>query len=225
MTRLLVVVFATMLLSAVAFGQTINGIISGTVVDESGAVVPGASVTARNPNTGFTRTVTTDSEGAFRIAGLPVASYNVRVEKQGFKTSVSENVAATVGTDTGLRLTLQTGEITAVVQVTSSGEVLDTTQGQVVKNVSQVQIQELPGQNTLNGLALLNPGVLPNQNGRPGSGFAVNGNRTRSNNFTIDGANNNDQSLSIPRQGLPFGALEEFTIVTNTPNAEFGRNA
>lgn len=225
MTRLLVVTFATMLLSAAAFGQTINGIISGIVVDETGAVVPGASVTARNPQTGFTRTVTTDGDGSFRIVGLPVASYNVRVEKQGFKTSVSENILATVGSDTGLRLTLQTGEITAVVQVTSSGEVLDTTQGQVVKTVSQVQIAELPGQNTLNGLALLNPGVLPNQNGRPGSGFAVNGNRTRSNNFTIDGANNNDQSLSIPRQGLPFGALEEFTIVTNTPKAEFGRNA
>lgn len=225
MTRLLVVTFATMLLSAAAFGQTINGIISGIVVDETGAVVPGASVTARNPQTGFTRTVTTDGDGSFRVVGLPVASYNVRVEKQGFKTSVSENILATVGSDTGLRLTLQTGEITAVVQVTSSGEVLDTTQGQVVKTVSQVQISELPGQNTLNGLALLNPGVLPNQNGRPGSGFAVNGNRTRSNNFTIDGANNNDQSLSIPRQALPFGALEEFTIVTNTPKAEFGRNA
>jgi outer membrane receptor protein involved in Fe transport len=225
MTRLLVVVFVSMLLSVAAFGQTINGIISGIVVDESGAVVPGASVVARNPNTGFTRTVTTDGDGSFRIVGLPVATYNVRVEKQGFKTTVSENILATVGSDTGLRLTLQTGEITAVVQVTSSGEVLDTTQGQVVKNVSQVQIANLPGQNTLNGLALLNPGVLPNAQGRPGSGFAVNGNRTRSNNFTIDGANNNDQSLSIPRQSLPFGALEEFTIVTNTPKAEFGRNA
>lgn len=223
--NLLVAAFATMLLGTFAFGQTINGVISGTVFDESGAVVPGASVTVRNPNTGFTRTVTTEGDGSFRIAGLPVATYNVRVEKQGFKTSVSENVPATVGTDTGIRLTLQTGEVTAVVQVTSSGEVLDTTQGQVVKNVSQLQIRELPGQNTLNGLALLNPGVLPNQNGRPGSGFAVNGNRTRSNNFTIDGANNNDQSLSIPRQSLPYGALEEFTIVTNTPNAEFGRNA
>jgi len=205
--------------------QTINGTISGSVADAAGAAVSGATVTVDNESTGFNRTVQTDNDGSFRFSGLPVASYRVRVEKTGFSTAVNPSVLATVGSDTDLLFQLQTGGVEAIVNVTAAGEVLETTSGQVQKTISRFQILELPGSNNLNGLALLNPGVLPNQNSRPGSGFAVNGNRTRSNNFTIDGANNNDQSLSIPRQNLPSGALEEFTIVTNTPKAEFGRNA
>lgn len=224
-TFLMVLIASFSLLNLLAVGQTINGTISGTVADQQGAVIQGATVTAKNPATGFTRTVTTDDNGNFRIVGLPVATYQVRVEKTGFKAAVNDSVTANVGSDTDIRFQLEAGTVDVVVEVTSSGELLDTTEGQVAKSVSQQQILELPGRNSLNGLALLNPGVLPNNNGRPGSGFAVNGNRTRSNNFTIDGSNNNDQSLSIPRQNLPSEALEEFTIVTNTPKAEFGRNA
>lgn len=221
-------IFLTVLIasfSMLAIGQTINGSISGTVTDQQGAVIQGATVTTKNADNGFTRTTITDDEGNFRFAALPVGNYQIRVEKTGFKAAVNESVTATVGSDTEIRFRLEAGSVDVVVEVTSSGELLDTTEGQVAKSVSQKQILELPGRNSLNGLALLNPGVLPNQNGRPGSGFAVNGNRTRSNNFTIDGSNNNDQSLSIPRQNLPSEALEEFTIVTNTPKAEFGRNA
>lgn len=212
-------------MAAAVQAQTINGSIAGTVTDQTGAVVQGATVTATNDANGLTRTAETDSNGAFRISGLPVAAYNVKVEKAGFQSAVNNSVVANVGGDTDLSFQLQPGSVDAVVQVTSAGEILETGSGQVQKSISQQQILELPGRNSLNGLALLNPGVLPNQNGRPGSGFAVNGNRTRSNNFTIDGANNNDQSLSIPRQNLPPEALEEFTIITNTPKAEFGRNA
>jgi hypothetical protein len=102
---------------------------------------------------------------------------------------------------------------------------IDTVKSQISKQVESRRILELPGRNTLNGLALLQSGALPNQNGRPGSGFSVNGGRTRSNNFTIDGANNNDQSLSIPRQGLPPEAIREFQLVTNNFSAEYGRNS
>ena len=222
---LIAVIVSICLFSISALSQTINGTISGTVTDSQGAVVQGATVNIKNPDTGFTRTTTTDNDGNFKISGLPVANYSVRVEKSGYKTASNDSVVAGVGSDTGLRFALEAGSVEAIVQVTSSGEVLETTSGSVTKTVNQQQILELPGRNSLNGLALLNPGVLPNQNGRPGSGFAVNGNRTRSNNFTIDGSNNNDQSLSIPRQNLPPEALEEFSIITNTPKAEFGRNA
>lgn len=214
-----------LLLSVATFGQTINGTISGTVSDESGAVVPGAEITVTNKETGLSRNSTSNDNGIFRIPALPVGIYSVRVEKTGFSSRVNENVQVSVGIDTDLTFNLSTGSVEATVEVTSAGELLDTTQSQVSNTVSSQQILELPGRNTLNGLALLVPGVLPNQNGRPGSGFAVNGNRTRSNNFTIDGANNNDQSLSIPRQNLPPEALQEFQIITNTFAAEFGRNA
>lgn len=205
--------------------QTINGTISGRVTDSQDAVVVGATVKVTNSENGTTRTAQTSDDGAFRFPGLAVGMYSVKVEKSGFTALTSNDVAVSVAGDTSLQLKLETGSVAATVDVTASGEVLDTTQSQVSKIVNQQQILELPGRNSLNGLALLNPGVLPNQNNRPGSGFAVNGNRTRSNNFTIDGANNNDQSLSIPRQNLPPEAIQQFQIITNTFAAEYGRNA
>jgi outer membrane receptor protein involved in Fe transport len=207
-----------------AWAQTINGNIVGTVTDEQGAAVSGVTVTATNVETGAARTATTNEDGLYRIAGLPVGTYAVKIEKTGF-APITSNLGVSVGQDSKADAQLKAGGVAEQVTVVATGTLLDTTQSQVAKSVEQTRILELPGRNSLNGLALLNPGVLPNQNGRPGSGFAVNGNRTRSNNFTIDGANNNDQSLSIPRQNLPPEAIGEFQIITNTPSAEFGRNA
>jgi outer membrane receptor protein involved in Fe transport len=225
MNKFMLAIAMTVLLAATVFAQTINGTISGTVTDTQGAIVPGATITVTNASNGLSRTSVTDNEGSFRISGLAVGTYNVKVEKTGFASKINNDVEVNVGSDVSLKFSLDTGSVTATVDITSTGEVLETTQSQVTKNVSERQILELPGRNSLNGLALLNPGVLPSQNGRPGSGFAVNGNRTRSNNFTIDGANNNDQSLSTPRQGLPPEAIQQFQIITNTFAAEFGRNA
>jgi outer membrane receptor protein involved in Fe transport len=207
-----------------AGAQTINGNIVGTITDEQGAAVPGVTVTAMNAETGASRTAVTNDEGLYRIAGLPVGTYNVKADKTGFGASTSQ-VSVSVSQDSKVDVQLKAGGVSEQVTVVATGALLETTQSQVAKTVDQTRILELPGRNSLNGLALLNPGVLPNQNARPGSGFAVNGNRTRSNNFTIDGANNNDQSLSIPRQNLPSEDLQEFQIITNTPEAEFGRNA
>jgi outer membrane receptor protein involved in Fe transport len=205
--------------------QTINGSISGVVSDADGAAIPGANITVTNTETGAARSAVSNDEGLYKIASLPVGNYNVTAEKDGFAKSATTDVAVSVSVDTQANFQLGAGGVQATVQITDTGQLLEATQSQVVKTVDQQRIMELPGRNNLNGLALLNPGVLPNQNGRPGSGFAVNGNRTRSNNFTIDGANNNDQSLAIPRQNLPSEALGEFQIVTNTFAAEYGRNA
>ena len=210
--------------TAPAWAQTINGNIVGAVTDEQGAAVPGVTVTATNVENGQARSATTNEEGFYRIAGLPVGTYSVKVDKTGF-SAVTSQVSVSVGQDSRADAQLKAGGVSEQVTVVATGALLDTTQSQVSRNVDQTKILELPGRNNLNGLALLNPGVLPNQNGRPGSGFVVNGNRSRSNNFTIDGANNNDQSLSIPRQTVPSENLQEFQIITNTPEAEFGRNA
>ena len=225
LTSALTLVVCSFFLAVSASGQTINGSISGQVTDQNGASIGGAMVTATSTETGQSRDAVTNEEGLFRISSLAVGSYTLKVEKSGF-SSVSQNAKVSSGADTSVNFKLPTGPVTAEVQVSSdTAAVLETTQSQVLKTVDQQAILELPGRNTLNGLALIQPGVLPNQNGRPGSGFAVNGNRTRSNNFTIDGANNNDQSLSIPRQNLPPEAIGEFQIITNTFAAEYGRNA
>jgi hypothetical protein len=220
----LATVVCTLAFCLQASAQTINGSIVGTVTDQQGAAVAGATVTVKNIDTGTTRDAVTNDEGNYRISALPVGNYSVNIEKQGFAGG-SETTRVSPGTDTAIDFKLSAAGVTAKVNVTDTGAVLETTQSQVTKIVDQQRILELPGRNSLNGLALLNPGVLPNQNGRPGSGFAVNGNRSRSNNFTIDGANNNDQSLSIPRQNLPPEAIGEFQMITNTFSAEYGRNA
>ncbi len=208
-----------------ANAQTINGSVTGVITDEQGSAVPGATVTVTNLGTGQTRDGVSNEEGLYRITGLPVGSYSIKAEKSGFAAGTVPSLDVTVATDAKADFKLSAGGVSENVTVVATGVLLESTQSQVAKSVEQTRILELPGRNSLTGLALLNPGVLPNQNGRPGSGFAVNGNRSRSNNFTIDGANNNDQSLSIPRQNLPPEALQEFQIITNTPSAEFGRNA
>src|SRR5262245_58959020 len=214
-----------LLLTAMGNAQTINGSISGAVTDQNGSAISGATVKATRVGTGATREATTNGEGLYRIVGLPVGVYTVRVEQSGFQPQVNERVEVSVAIDATANFTLRTAAVQEVVVVTETAALLEATQSQVVKTVDDRTILELPGRNVLNGLALLNPGVLPTNNGRPGSGFAVNGNRTRSNNFTIDGANNNDQSLSIPRQNLPPEAIGEFQLITNNFAAEFGRNA
>lgn len=224
-SRILVVLCVVLGTLQISYGQTINGTIVGSVTDAQGAIVPGATVTVRNVETGLERQVVSNDEGRYRVPGLPVGVYSVRMEKAGFATVNRSDVNVSTGVETEVSLSLQAGQVQAEVNVTAAGELLDTTQSQVQHRIDSQRILALPGGNTQSGLALLNPGVVPNQNGRPGSGFAVNGNRTRSNNFTIDGANNNDQSLSIPRQNLPAQAIAEFSIITNTPSAEFGRNA
>jgi outer membrane receptor protein involved in Fe transport len=229
MRKYFFIVLALLLCGALPAGaaqaQTINGSISGVVTDQQGAAVSGARITATNAATGAAREAFTNQEGLYRIAGLPIGAYSVKVEQTGFQPQVNERVEVNVTVDAAANFTLNAGAVQEVVTVTETAALLETTQSQVSKVVDSTRILELPGRNNLNGLALLNPGVLPNQNGRPGSGFAVNGNRTRSNNFTIDGANNNDQSLSIPRQALPPEAIGEFQMITNTFAAEFGRNA
>lgn len=222
---ILITLFCFLSLSPGVGAQTIYGSVSGVIKDQTGAAIPGVSVKATNRETGATREVTTNDEGLYRIAALSSGTYTIKVEKAGFQSQVNEQIDVNVAVDASANFSLGTATVQEVVTVTESAGLLEATQSQVVKTVESRRILELPGRNSLNGLALLNPGVLPNQNGRPGSGFAVNGNRTRSNNFTIDGANNNDQSLSIPRQGLPPEAIGEFQIITNTFAAEFGRNA
>jgi outer membrane receptor protein involved in Fe transport len=214
-----------LLLSAIGNAQTINGSISGAVTDQNGSALSGVSVKVIKAGTGAMREATTNNEGIYRIVGLPVGVYAVRVELSGFQPQVNERVDVSVAVDATANFTLGPASVQEVVIVSETAGLLETTQSQVVKTVNDRMILELPGRNNLNGLALLNPGVLPTNNNRPGSGFAVNGNRTRSNNFTIDGANNNDESLSTPRQNLPPEAIDEFQLITNTFAAEFGRNA
>src|SRR4051812_40393248 len=131
-----------------AWAQTINGNIVGVITDEQGSAVPGVTITVTNVDTNATRSGVSNDEGLYRVAGLPVGNYTVKVEKTGFAATVA-NVGVTVGTDSKADLTLRPGGVTENVTVVATGTLLDTTQSQVAKSVDQTRILELPGRNSL----------------------------------------------------------------------------
>lgn len=224
LVRMVTLFGALGLLSWSIAAQTIYGNLSGRVTDQTGAAIAGARVEARNMDTGETRETTTGSDGVYLFRALPGGRYSVKISADTFETLVREPIAVTVARDATVDVELKPGSTQEVVTIEGDAALIETTRSQISKQVDARRILELPGRNSLNGLALLQAGVVNNQNGRPGSGFAVNGARTRSNNFLIDGTQNNDPSLSIPTQNLPPEALAEFQIITNNFSAEYGRN-
>jgi hypothetical protein len=205
--------------------QTINGSISGKVSDTSGAFMPNVKITVINLETGIARDVETDETGIYRIRALPIGQYSLTFAATGFEKQIRKPIDVRMSVDISVDIVLKPGVSQTVVDVTAEAPLIEATQSQLSKGVEKAVILELPGLNSLTGLALLQAGAVNNQNGRPGSGFAVNGGRTRSNNFTIDGANNNDQSLSIPRLNLVPEYIDQFRIITNNFSAEYGRNS
>lgn len=215
---------ALLLFAAVAPAQTVYGSLAGTVFDASGAVVPGANVVVRGLNTGFTREATSDSSGFWRMPGLNPGPYAVEVTMTNFEKIIRQPIVVEAAVERLLDVELKPGSTSAVVTVTEEAPLIESTRAQISRGVETARILALPGLNAQNGLALLQPGAVANTTG-PGSGLVVNGARSRSNNYMLDGANNNDQSLSVPRQNIPAEALGEFRIITNNFSAEFGRNS
>jgi hypothetical protein len=205
--------------------QSTYGTINGKVLDASGAVLPNAKVTIKNLETGQLRETSSNEAGLFRVPGLPSGKYMVEASAPSFEKVQKGPIGIEMAADVAVDMTLKPAATQTTVTVTEEAPLIESTQSQLAKGVEALRIQELPGLNSLTGLALLQPGALNNQNGRPGSGFVINGGRSRSNYFTIDGANNNDQSLSIPRINLPSETLGEFRIITNNFSAEYGRNS
>ena len=210
-----------------------NGSISGRVTDPSGAVVPGAQVTARQTETNQTSTAQTDAEGRFRFPSLKVGPYRIDVHQPGFDDAVRA-LALTVGSAFELPLTLKVPGVDTSVVVTANATVIDAGRTQIAGTVSQAEVRAVPlnGRNFLD-LALLVPGVSPtNVNSTqlfgetsavPGSGISVGSQRNFSNNFIVDGLSANDDAAGL--SGIPYGmdAVDQFQVVTSGGQAELGR--
>ncbi len=225
----------TLLWCIPSFGQVLKGSISGTAVDQQGAVVSGAQVKATNTGTAAVLTTTTDSSGLFRFNLIPAGDYKVEISAQHFKTTVQNNVVVTAGRDSGLgSIKLSVGETSTTVEVTADAPLIETTQAQVTNTFSGVQLTTFAGvqeNQGLDNLALFVPGVssvrdnsFSNTNG--GVGFSANGLRGRNNDQQIDGQNNNDNSVGGP--GLFVTDAEfvsQYVLVTNQFGPEYGRNS
>ncbi|HXX27916.1 MAG TPA: TonB-dependent receptor [Terriglobales bacterium] len=229
-----------LLLPSLLLAQSFRGSIRGKVVDPSGSVIVGAQITARNVATGQVREGVTGEDGAYVLAELPAGEYAVTAKAAGLSPQV-QNVIVKVGLDTtadfGLQLQKQTEEVTVI----TTTPIVDSTRDVLGEVVDQKQVTDLP----LNGrdfgkLVALVPGATVEPAGvaavQDGFGqFSINGNRDRSNNYTLDGTDNNDPFFNnsalnqtgiggAPASLLPIDAIQEFNLESQFPS-EYGRNS
>ena len=219
--------------TASAAAQSTTGRISGTVTDVQGGVLPGVSVTVVQDLTGLTRTVTTDGAGAYVLISLPIGTYTVTAELEGFQQAIrSDNYLVADGRLTA-DFTLQVGGITESLQVTSPRESVNTVSGEIARVVDREQVQNLAlnGRNYMQlatlipGAPLLDDNALNIMTGL-GINASINGSRQNSNLLMVDGGFNMDSGSNnsqISNVGIDF--IEEVNIKTANFSAEYGRNS
>jgi outer membrane receptor protein involved in Fe transport len=202
--------------------------IFGSVTDTSGAVLAGARITATSAQTAFERVAVSDANGNYVISALPVGVYTIKTELAGFKTFQQERVEVQVDENRRVNVVLELGPLAESVTVAGENAQVDTRTGTLREVVDSRRIVELPlnGRNPLQ-LQLLVAGA----GGRAGQGQAqndsvsINGSRTNSNNYALDGADNHDPYFNTPSVFPSPDALEEFSLQTSSYSADKGRNA
>jgi hypothetical protein len=210
------------------FGQGASGSLSGTVADQQGAVIAGATVEATETSTGQKHSATTGDNGAYTMPNLAVGLYSVTATGAGFAPTTVRDLKISVAFTTTQDFTLnpQGASETIVVTTGDAATQINTTDQQLSTIIEQKKIIELPLlSRDPNALILLSPGTVASNSTL--GGFSVNGQRERNNNFMVDGIDNND--ADVP--GIPGGigtpnidATQEFRVITGNFNAEYGRN-
>src|SRR5262249_50855858 len=210
------------------------GSITGSVTDPSGAVVPGATVTASEAGTGFSRTVTSDERGAYAIPSLRPSEYTLIVELTGFRRFTREGIVVLGDQTVVIGARLELGGAVQSVTVRGGVALVDTSTPTVKEVVEQSRMIELPlnGRSAAELISLVagasraSPTVLTSQSSLPGSvSPTINGSRTNQTSYLLDGATYDDQyyKTNIP---FPFpDALQEFSVQTSNYGAQYGGSA
>jgi hypothetical protein len=226
--RLVVCVVVAVGLANPVFAQGGRAEITGTVVDQGKAVLPGVTVTVVNEATGLQRVGVTSGDGRFVIPTLVPGTYTIRVELQGFQTLTQTGIVLNVGQELALNLTLAVAGLAETVTVTGESPIVETTSSRIGTNITGAEIDSLPsqGRNQL-GLMQLVPGLTPSLN--PGSfeggQYNANGQSTTANLFLVDGAYNNDDRRggSQGTQGrVSLDTMAEYQVLTHHYSAEYG---
>src|SRR5215831_7871552 len=233
-----------LLIGVVLFGgnvvsaQVTTATIAGVAQDSSGAVIPGVSVTAKNLETGLTRTATTDEGGRYTVPELTLGNYEVEAQLPGFQTEVRSGITLTVGRSALVNFALKVGQLADRVTITEEAPLVESTNSAMSSLVDARTIRDLP----LNGrswdnLALLQPGVVTVGAGQgsvafdygTGTRFNVNGSRAYANSFLLDGTDINDHANGTPGgaagTNLGVDGVQEFKINTSVSPAEYGRSS
>ena len=215
--------------SANALAQQTTGTITGRVLDGQGAAIPGSTVTATNPATGFVRTVVSDTEGVYRLNALPVGQFNLAVELPGFTSVDRKGVSVSVGQILTLDFALKVASVAETITVTGEAPLIEASQSSVGGIVDIGRIESIP----LNGrqfanLAATLPGVGLGNHSDPTKSTQyspqINGGNGRNVNYQIDGGDNNDDTVGGLLQLFPLEAIQEFNFVTSRAKAEAGRS-
>src|SRR6266702_2535383 len=209
--------------------QTSNGTVIGAITDTTGSAIVAATVTIVSTDTGAVRTTLTNQEGTYRIESVLPGIYDVSAASPGFETTVNKGLAVPGTAIVSASLVLKVGQASDKVEVLADNAVVNTDNGQIDGTIGELEISSLPIA-TLNPyeLALTLPGVTSTTQGSFSNGvdFNVGGARPRSNNFLIEGQDNND--AGIQGQGLQPGndeAVKQVVIIENAYTAEYGHGA
>ena len=203
----------------------------GTVVDSQGGVLPGATITITNQDTGTYREVVSNPDGAWYVPSLAPGRYQLAAELQGFKRFLRRDILVTVGNTTTLAIELELGAIEETVTVTTEAPIIDVTSKQIGGNIDNRDLTQLPSitRNWLEYGSLL-PGIVPAPNLASWGSFTIsaNGVDTRNNTFLVDGAWDNDDYLGQNNGGqtrVPIEGVQESQILIGQYDAEFGRTS
>jgi hypothetical protein len=234
----LAILLAVLMVTSMAFADT-TGSIRGTVADSSGALISKAHVIVTNEETNETRSANTDVSGAFQFLLLPTGTYALRVEQPGFRSYIVRSIHLTVNQVATFNVSLQVGQALAKVEVVANAAQVDTATTQVGTVIDTKPIMDLPlnGRDLYQLIGLL-PGITVPGNAdannpvygvttgsNPAMVFSSGGGRLVMNNFMVDGTDSNGTFSNQPVINLIPDATEEFRVITNTFNAEYGRNA
>jgi hypothetical protein len=217
-------VFAAVLLTSGTLAQTFTGTIIGRVVDSQQAAVPNASVTLRSLEKTFARRARSNAQGEYIFELVPPGRFTVFVEHDGFAPTIV-NVEVVVATPVRADVILLVQPMQQHVKVIGeNGVAVQTENAGLGRVISPHEMAALPslGRSLYDFIALV-PGAVQSNDGL-GVGFAVNGGRTQSANYLLDGAENNDTFMSAPAMDVPLDSIQEFNVQTNHISAEYGRN-
>src|SRR5579864_6133009 len=225
--RVLPFLVCALAFSMYAFAQRDTGTITGTVTDPSGAVVSGATVTAKSVSTGAVRSVTTNNGGAYTIAGLPPGQYDITVQSPNF-AKFTQRISVTVGStnEVSAKLAVAGQGTTVEVVGTGGGTQVETQSSELSQVVSGTSVTQLPSL-TRNPYDFVATAGNVTEDSSPAmrgaNGMALNGQRSASTDILLDGAENVDLFTATVGQQVPLDSVQEFRVTTNDFNAEYGR--
>jgi len=205
----------------------------GTIYDQQGAVIAGATVTATNPATSIAQSQKSEADGTYQIQALTPAAYQVAVEANGFRRAVANNVVLTVGQILTYDIRLTVGQSSERVEVTDQPPVIEIEQTQQANTVNELQVANLPNLSRNFAEAIYTvPGVVNSQapsiqdsnigTAYLASGFSIGGSNGRNNLFTIDGGEDDFGSGALRVQHVPLDSIQEYQVNRNALEAEFG---